>query len=105
MTEGELAVAKRLNLKIVFVVIYDSSLSLIRIKQDKKEYDSHYGTDLNSLPDEPTNHYFGVPVIRAEDSESYQKTLVEAFAAEGPVLIEAVVDGREYDELLLKSNK
>jgi acetolactate synthase-1/2/3 large subunit len=105
MMVGELATAKRLNLKIVFVVIYDNSLSLIRIKQDKKEYDSHYGTDLNSLPPEPTNHYFGVPVIRAIDTESYKKALVEAFTADGPVVIEAVVNGNEYDELVLKPNK
>jgi len=105
MMVGELVTAKRLNLKIVFVVIYDNSLSLIRIKQDKKSYDSSYGTELNSLIEESTNHYFGVPVIRAEDSESYQQALIEAFAGKGPVVIEVVVDGGEYDELVLKPNK
>lgn len=102
MTAGELATAKRLNLKIVFVVIYDSSLSLINIKQSKKNYDVHYGTDLNILPAEPTNHYFGVPVIRVIDLDSYQKALEEAFKADGPVLIEALVDPSEYKELVLK---
>jgi len=105
MMVGELATAKRLNLKIVFVVICDSSLSLIRIKQSKKDVDEHYGTDLNVLPDEPTNHYFGVPVIRATNLDSYKKALEDAFVADGPLVIEAVVDGREYDELVLKSNK
>ena len=46
MTVGELATAKRLNLKIIFVVIYDNSLSLIRIKQGKKNYNNSYGTQL-----------------------------------------------------------
>jgi acetolactate synthase I/II/III large subunit len=105
MTAGELATAKRLNLNIVFVVIYDSSLSLINIKQAKKGYDSNYGTDLNVLPEEPTNHYFGVPVIRAADLVSYRKALEEAFNAAGPVVIEAVVDGSEYYKLVLKANK
>jgi acetolactate synthase-1/2/3 large subunit len=105
MMVGELATAKRLNLKIVFIVIYDNSLSLIRIKQDNKRYDSLYGTQLNSLTEKPTNHYFGVPVIRATDSESYQKALAKAFAAEGPMLIEAVVDGSDYDELVLKPGR
>jgi acetolactate synthase-1/2/3 large subunit len=105
MMAGELATAKRLNLKIVFVVIYDSSLSLIRIKQSKKNCNSSYGTELNALPQEPTNHYFGVPVIRALNLDSYKKALAEAFVAEGPVLIEAVVDGAEYDDLVLKANK
>jgi acetolactate synthase-1/2/3 large subunit len=105
MTAGELATAKRLNLKIVFVVIYDSSLSLIRIKQGKKTFDCHYGTDLNEIPDTPTNHYFGVPVIRATNLTDYQNALKDAFSANSPVVIEAVVDGSEYDDLVLKPNK
>jgi acetolactate synthase-1/2/3 large subunit len=105
MAVSELATAKRLNLKIVFVVIYDNSLSLIRIKQGKKTFDSHYGTDLNELPEVPTNHYFGVPVIRANNLTEYQNALKDAFPANGPVVIEAVVDGSEYDGLVLKGNK
>ncbi|HPF52264.1 MAG TPA: thiamine pyrophosphate-binding protein [Draconibacterium sp.] len=105
MTVGELVTAKRLNLNIVFVVIYDQSLSLINIKQSKKGYDPHYGTDLNTLPDEPTNNYFGVPVIRATDLHSYQEALVKAFETDGPVVIEAVVNPSEYKELVLKANK
>lgn len=101
MTVGELATAKRLNLNIVFVVIYDNSLSLIRIKQAKKDYDSYYGTNLQNLTDEPTNHYFGVPVIRATNLVEYQNALEEGFSSNGPVVIEAVVDGSEYDELVL----
>jgi acetolactate synthase-1/2/3 large subunit len=105
MMLGELASAKRLNLKIVFVVLYDTSLSLIRIKQAKKDFDPSYGTELNELPEEPTNHYFGVPVIRASDSISYNEALKYAFDFDGPIVIEAVVDASEYDGLVLKSNK
>lgn len=105
MTVGELATANRLNLKIVFVVIYDNSLSLIRIKQNKKNYSSKYGTDLNELPEIPTNHYFGVPVIRVNNAVQYKNALDEAFSADGPVVIEAVVEGIEYNDLVLKPNK
>ena len=105
MTVGELATAKRLNLKIVFIVIYDNSLSLIRIKQGKKNFDNHYGTDLNELPVEPSNHYFGVPVIRATNRAEYQTALKQAFSSERPTVIEAVVDGSDYDDLVLKANK
>ena len=80
-------------------------MSLIRIKQGKKAFDCHYGTDLNELPDVPTNHYFGVPVIRASNLTDYQNALKDAFSANGPVVIEAVVDGSEYDDLVLKANK
>lgn len=105
MMVGELAAAKRLNLKIVFIVIADNSLSLIRIKQNKKDFDSDYGTNLQNQLTEPTNHYFGVPVIRATNRVEYKNALDKAFWANGPVVIEAVVNGDEYDELILKSNK
>lgn len=105
MTVGELATAKRLGLKIVFVVVIDQSLSLIRIKQNKKEFDNHYGTDLNELPKEATNHYFGVPVRRVKNIIEYQKALKAAFQENGSSVIEAIVDGNEYDDLILKSNK
>ncbi len=105
MAVGELATAKRLKLKIIFVVIYDNSLSLIRIKQGKKNFDCHYGTDLNDLHDVPTNHYFGVPVIRASNLSDYQNALHDAFCANGSTVIEVVADGCEYDNLVLKGNK
>lgn len=105
MTVGELATAKRLNLKIVFVVIYDNSLSLIRIKQEKKSFDNKYGTDLHLLPEVPTNHYFGVPVIRAVNLSEYKNALRDAFSNNGPVVIEAIADGSEYNNLVLKANK
>lgn len=105
MTLGELATAKRLNLKIVFVVIYDNSLSLIRIKQEKKNYTSDYGTPLHLFSEEPPNHYFGVPVNRVHTQNEFKKALKEAFDAEGPSVIEAVTEGSEYDQLVLQPNK
>ncbi|WP_203532671.1 thiamine pyrophosphate-binding protein [Draconibacterium halophilum] len=105
MTVGELAIAKRLNLNIVFVVIYDDSLSLISIKQNKKHFDRSYGTDLNVLEGEPTNHYFGVPVVRVTNSNEYRSALKKAFSAAGPIVIEAVVGSKEYDQLVLQPNK
>ncbi len=105
MNVGELATAKRLNLKITFVVIYDNSLSLIRIKQEKKNYLSDYGTPLQFISEAPTNHYFGVPVIRVNNTKDYKKALKRASEYEGPIVIEAVVDGNEYDRFVLKPNQ
>ena len=105
MAIGELATAKRLNLKIVFVVVVDDSLTLIRIKQNKKDFDEHYGTDLYQLPETPTNHYFGVPVLRSTSISEYKTALLTAFSSNGSTVIEAIVNGSEYDDLVLKSNK
>lgn len=105
MTCGELATAKRLNLSIVFVVLVDGSLVLIRMKQEKKEFDSSYGTELNGRTEEPTNHYFGVPVVRVNNRISYQKALNDSLEINGPLVIEAIIESSEYDELVLKPNK
>ncbi|NQU87892.1 MAG: thiamine pyrophosphate-binding protein [Mariniphaga sp.] len=105
MMVGELATAKRLNLAIVFIVILDNSLSLIDIKQGKKGFDRQYGTSLGNELYPKADNYFGVPVIRAEENESYQNAIKKAFSLNGPVVIEAVVDGSEYEDFVLRSNK
>jgi acetolactate synthase I/II/III large subunit len=105
MMAGEMATARQLDLNIVFVVVVDESLSLIRIKQEKKKYQSSYGTSLPTQSEVFSTHYFGVPVYQAKDYKSYLKILAEGFSASGPVIIEAFVDGREYDDLVLQPNK
>ncbi len=105
MMAGELATAKRLNLKIVFVVINDNSLSLIRIKQGKKGYNENYGTPLQNKISEPANHFFGVPAVRTSNTSEFKKALKTAFVSDGPVVIEAVVESSNYDSFLLKPNK
>jgi len=105
MNAGELATTKRLNLNIVFVVINDNSLSLIRIKQEKKNYQSNYGTPLEMRGITSATHIFGVPVFRTITLTEYEETLKKAFSVDGPVVIEAVVDGKEYNDLVLRPNK
>lgn len=105
MMVGELATARRLNLKVVFVVICDQSLSLIRIKQAKKGFNSVYGTSLAETESGSASYYFGVPVIAVAGREEYRQALEKAFAQEGPVVIEAYVDGQEYDRLVLPELK
>ncbi|MFW5755378.1 MAG: thiamine pyrophosphate-dependent enzyme, partial [Tangfeifania sp.] len=105
MMAGEMATAKQLNLPIVFVVIKDNSLSLIRIKQEKKAFDSNYGTNLPEEMPRSENNYFGVPVIKVSNFSDYQNALEKAFSLKEPVIIEAFANGREYDELVLQKNK
>ncbi len=106
MSSGELATAYRLNLKIVFIVIHDESLTLIRIKQEKKKA-TDYGTVLKSPT--PNKHnstsYFGVPVIIATNAKDYDRALKIAFSTHGPAIIEVYADGKEYDDLVLRGNK
>ena len=104
MMVGEMATAQRLGLHLVFVLVTDRSLSLIRIKQERKGY-AQYGTPLYGDNYESARTFFGVPVLTVNDEAAYGKALKEAFSMKGPVIVEALVDGREYDELLLKGNR
>lgn len=104
MTVGEMATALRLNLHVVFVLITDDDLALIGIKQRRKDY-LPYGTRLYGGKYRSANTYFGVPVMTASNADQYRKALSEAFAAKGPVIVEANVSPDEYDELLLRGNR
>jgi len=104
MMAGEMATAMRLGVHVVFVLMTDGSLSLIRIKQGRKGY-AEYGTPLHGEKYESAGSFFGVPVLPARDEPTYRKALTEAFDLDAPVIVEAFVDGREYDDLLLKGNR
>lgn len=104
MMAGELAVARRLNLKIVFVVLSDKKLELIRIKQDKKHFAS-YGTSLDE-PDQPvSSHLFGVPVINVDNAKDYRSALVRASGTDGPVVVEAHIQPGDYDDVIMRRHR
>lgn len=104
MTVGELATAVRYNLAIVIVVLTDNDLALIRIKQEKKG-NPIYGTPVRSAGTIGGDNLFGVPVHSISDADSLRTALKQAFATNGPVIVEAIVDSREYDQLVLKKDK
>ncbi len=98
MTCGELAVARRLKLQIPVVVIDDRWLSLIQIKQHRRNYEI-YGSNVEpGAYQKPPSHYFGVPAVGVEDASALRNALQEAFAADGPTVIEAVVNSDHYME-------
>ncbi len=104
MTVGEMATAMRLDLHVVVVLITDDQLALIRIKQDKKAY-RHYETGLYGDWYASAKTFFGVPVLTVSTAEDYRRALNEAFGAQGPVIVEALVPPDEYDDLLLRGNR
>jgi acetolactate synthase-1/2/3 large subunit len=104
MMAGEMAVARRRKLAVVFVILADRKLDLIRIKQDKKHMEN-YGTDLDE-PDCPSSNYvFGVPVIVANDAAGYRAALEKAFATDGPVIVEAKIKPGDYDDVILRKHR
>ncbi len=104
MTVGELATAVREKLPIVILVLTDNDLALIRIKQQRKQ-NPIYGTPVRAEGTIGGPSLFGVPVTTAATPEALRAALVEAFAADGPRIVEALVDSREYDGLVLRKDK
>src|SRR5258706_6881570 len=104
MTAGELATAVRYNIKIVIVLLTDNDLALIRIKQEKKG-NPIYGTPVRAQGTIGGDNIFGVPVRKAHDAGEFREQLEWAFAVDGSAIVEAIIDSREYDDVVLKKDK
>jgi acetolactate synthase I/II/III large subunit len=98
MTCGEVAVAKRLGLALPIIVLDDRWLALIKVKQIRRQF-ALYGTELQREDyREPPAHYFGVPAKGVRDAAALGDAVTAALAADGPTVIEAVVDSDHYVE-------
>ncbi len=96
MTCGEVAVAKRLGLALPIVVLDDRWLALIKVKQIRRQFPL-YGTELQAEDyREPPAHYFGVPALGVRSADALAAAVSKALAADGPTVIEAVVDSEHY---------
>ena len=96
MTCGEVAVAKRLGLVLPIVVLDDKWLALIKVKQIRRQFPL-YGTALQEEDyREPPAHYFGVPAVGVRSADALAAAVTAALAADGPTVIEAVVDSDHY---------
>ena len=104
MSAGELATALRENLHIVFIVLTDNDLALIRIKQQRKG-NPIYGTPVRGQGTMGGDNVFGVPLLRASDPAEFEAQLQCAFQQDGPVIVEALIDSQEYDPLILKPDR
>ncbi|MSR07625.1 MAG: thiamine pyrophosphate-binding protein [Gemmatimonadetes bacterium] len=99
MCLAELGTAARERLKVTVIVFNDRSLSLIRIKQERLGYPAA-GMSLDGVDWQAAAATFGVPAWRARNDDEMARGLKDASAAEGPALIEAVIDPGSYPETL-----
>lgn len=96
MTCGEVATAKRLGVTLPIVVLDDKWLALIKIKQIRRQFPL-YGTALQDEDyREPAAHYFGVPARGVRSAPALEDAVKLAIGAEGPTVIEAIVDSEHY---------
>lgn len=104
MNCGELMVARRLGLNVVIVVLVDNEYSLIKVKQEWKAVDQYATTVLEGNYFE-ADKFLGVPVFKACNEEEMRNQLSEAITMDGPVIIEALVDGSIYSSMIIKDHK
>lgn len=104
MMVGEMATAVRLGLPVVFVVLVDRHIQLITVKQEHQGF-QRYGTLLYPESYAPPPHYFGVPVLTASTVAEVHDAVAQGLKAEGPVIVEALVDPSEYDAVILRPHK
>ena len=94
MTVGELAVGRRLGLAVPIIVLNDGWLSLLRVKQEHRDY-AYSGVYLGEPPPSP-EHYFGVPCRGAHTEDEFADALNWALRLGGPSVVEAFVDPASY---------
>jgi acetolactate synthase-1/2/3 large subunit len=94
MTAGELNLAKRMGLAVPVVVLNDGWLSLLKVKQEHKDYGLS-GVSLGKTSPSP-QHYFGVPCRGVHNQREFSQALEWALRLGGPSVIEAFVDASTY---------
>jgi acetolactate synthase-1/2/3 large subunit len=82
----------------------DNDLALIRIKQEKKG-NPIYGTPVRGKGTIGGDNIFGVPVRTASNPSEFRTALEWAFASNSSAVVEAAIDSREYDDVVLKKDK
>lgn len=104
MNCGELMVARRLGINVVIVVFVDKDYSLIKVKQGWKQVD-YYATQVQDGEYFEAEKFLGVPIYAARDESEMENALHKAFAAAGPVIIEAQIDGSVYSDFITRNYK
>jgi acetolactate synthase-1/2/3 large subunit len=97
MTQGELALAAERNLPLVVVVLNDSALALIKLKQSKMNM-APRATDFRSPDFSKIAEGFGAKGVRVDSIEAFGKALAEAVKSRQFTVIDAQVDPSEYWE-------
>jgi hypothetical protein len=75
------------------------SVSLIHAKQRRRGYRIS-GVSLPARRPVPPPHDFGVPCFPARSGREFRAALARLRRQRGPAVIEAMVDGSRYEELL-----
>lgn len=95
MCPGELGTAVQYGCKLVVVVFNDESLTLIEVKQHQRGFERK-GLDFSPANFAKVAEGFGCLGLRVERAEDLAPAVRKAFAHEGPVVIDVVVNPHAY---------
>lgn len=99
MATAELETAARLRLPIVVVVFDDSMLNLIKIKQEQRGETTH-GLDFGAIDWVSVARGMGVPAERIEHLDAFESAFARSVDADGPRLLDVVIDPASYAAML-----
>jgi len=95
MLMGELATLVKYKLPVKVVVIKNNSLGQIKWEQMAFEGNPEYGCDLHPIDFAAVARACGAGGFSVDDPEKVEEVLAQAFAHDGPALVEATVDPNE----------
>jgi acetolactate synthase I/II/III large subunit len=100
MSAGELLTARRYGLKIIVVVLADGELNLIKLKEKKRGV-TPLAVDLYNNGLFGADHFLGLKVLYANDSEKLKRTMEIALHQNDTVIIEVAIDPSAYSQLVV----
>ena len=95
MCAAELATAAQLGCRLVVVVLNDASMSLIKVKQRRRQLQAQ-GMDYTPVDFAAVARGFGCLGLRVETAEALLPAFRQAMEANGPALIDLTVDPESY---------
>ncbi|MBI4874097.1 MAG: thiamine pyrophosphate-binding protein, partial [Acidobacteria bacterium] len=95
----DLALMRELNLPLIVVVFSDSSLSLIRVSQQRKGLPA-YGVDFRAPDFAAIARAFGLRGERAESAGAARREIERALNDRAPLVLDVPVDSGEYYDLV-----
>ena len=100
MCPGELGTAVQYGCKLVVVVFNDESLTLIEVKQRQRGF-ARQGLDFSPANFAKVAEGFGCLGLRVERPEDLAAAMRRAFAHDGPVVVDVVVNPHAYTAQLV----
>ncbi|MGH7170982.1 MAG: thiamine pyrophosphate-dependent enzyme [Gemmataceae bacterium] len=91
----ELATIVKYKLPVKIIIIKNNTLGQIKWEQMVMEGNPQFGVELQPIDFAKFAEAMGCPGFTIEDPEKCEETLRQAFAVQGPAVVQAVVDAQE----------